>query len=282
MSAVALQRPAALTAEGSELRVLDARSPTLRIADGSACVAYCREGRLRVTLAHAQPELQAGEALLAGPESAVGFSVLAGSSALVLRIDADLLRETLQRLDATRRFDPPWLTAVHHAARALGDALAALQDSGAQPAGRLAAITEALQLDRRYDPLQARCPGRTAAQRRAVLARFERTRMRFAYSEEALDADVERMAACTSYTRWHFIRCFSAIYGESPAEYLREVRLQWCATQLERTDLAVSEIAWMAGYGSHASFARAFRSHYGRCASEWRYRRAPEAGATNT
>lgn len=266
--------PSRLSA-AAELLVLDAQRPTAQVGEGWAFIVHCQRGGLRLRLPHAQPLLAGGESLLCSQDLPATLILDRGSQALLLRIEQQALRAGLQRIDPTHRFDPMWITAVHHDSHALGDALASIPGEAAARSVADAALQrclrEALALDLRYAPLQRRCAGRTSAQRRAVLARFERTRLRYAWSEQLLDADVDDLASCTAYTRWHFIRSFTAIYGESPAEFLREVRLNWCAAKLAETDLAISEIACMAGYGSHASFARAFRSHYGRCASEWRF-----------
>lgn len=264
-------------AGGSEALVLDASRPSAQIGEGWAFIAFCQRGGLRLRLPHAQPLLAEGESLLSSQDVPATISAERGSRALLLRIHQDDLRAALRQVEPMHRFEPLWITAVHHDALALGDALASIPGEGmarsVSEAALLRCLREALDLDLRYAPLQQRCAGRTQAQRRAVLARFERTRLRYAWSEQLLDADVDDLANCTAYTRWHFIRSFTAIYGETPAEFLREVRLNWCAAKLAETDLAISEIACMAGYGSHASFARAFRSHYGRCASEWRFGR---------
>lgn len=255
--------------------MLDAQRPSAQIGEGWALLVYCQRGSLRLRLPHAQPLLMAGESALCSQDLPATVVLDRGSQALLLRVEQQALRAGLQRLDPTHRFEPMWITAVHHDSQALGDALASVPgESSARSLSDIAlqrCLREALTLDARYAPLQRRCAGRTSAQRRAVLARFERTRLRFAWCDSLLDADVDDLARCTAYTRWHFIRSFTAIYGETPAEFLREVRLNWCAAKLAETDLAISEIACMAGYGSHASFARAFRSHYGRCASEWRF-----------
>ncbi|MCK7592804.1 helix-turn-helix transcriptional regulator [Pseudomarimonas salicorniae] len=263
-----------------EIVRLDARRPSAQVGEGWAFALFCLHGSARVRLGHALPWVRPGECLLSSQDAPAVIQVDRGSQAVLLRLDQSTLAEGLAQIAPLHRFEPLWITAVHHDAEALGAHLAqACGDALARTPGEGVlqdCLREALLLDQRYTPLQARCPGRTGSQRRAVLARFERTRLRFAWSESLLDADVDDLARSTSYTRWHFIRTFSAIYGDTPAEFLRETRLNWCASQLATSDLSISEIACMAGYGSHASFARAFRSHYGRSASEWRFQREAE------
>jgi AraC family transcriptional regulator len=260
-----------------EILRLDTRRPSAQVGTGWAFAVYCVQGSVRVRLGHAQPWLRAGETLLSSQDTPATIQLERGAQALLLRLDLEALSTGLAQIAPLHRFEPLWVTAVHHDAQALGAMLSvACGESMARtPCDNTLqrCLTETLQLDQRYAPLQGRCPGRTQAQRRAVLARFERTRLRFAWAESNLDADVDELARGTSYTRWHFIRTFAGIYGETPTEFLREVKLNWCANQLAVSDLSISEIADLAGYGSHASFARAFRSHYGHSASEWRFRR---------
>lgn len=274
----ALARGDASSSEVIELLELNVLRPHAQVGAGQSALLVCTHGQLQVSLGLGEPELAAGQALLCSADTPLRASAGRGSAGLLLTLGHDTLRQCLRAVDPLRRFDPLLITARHADGARLIDAMQPL--AGRHGAvGRLSAsdlqrvVLAAVELDRRFDALLARCPGRTAAHRRQVLARFERTRQRFAWSPQRLDADVETLASSTNYTRWHFVRCFTAIYGESPAEFMRELRLRWCAEQLTGSDLAISEIAWMAGYGSHASFARAFRSHYGRCASEWRSQR---------
>jgi len=58
-------------------------------------------------------------------------------------------------------------------------------------------------------------------------------------------------------------RHFRAAWGCTVFEFLREARLQRARVALERDGVSVAQAAWLAGYGSAANFATAFRRHYG-------------------
>jgi AraC family transcriptional regulator len=72
---------------------------------------------------------------------------------------------------------------------------------------------------------------------------------------------------------FHFHRVFRGMVGETPLELLRRLRLERAAWQLAKTDRAVVEIAFDAGFETHEAFSRAFRDSYGSSPSGFRDRR---------
>jgi AraC family transcriptional regulator len=90
---------------------------------------------------------------------------------------------------------------------------------------------------------------------------------------EHLDGDltVESVSRAALFSPFHFHRIFSALTGETLYDHIRRVRLEKAANSLLYTpERAVTDIALDTGFGSSASFARAFRDHFGVSASEWR------------
>jgi AraC-like DNA-binding protein len=63
---------------------------------------------------------------------------------------------------------------------------------------------------------------------------------------------------------------FHRLVGCAPMQYLTSWRLQLAARRLRSTAQSVAEIAEAIGYGSIASFSRAFKRHIGASPSEWR------------
>jgi AraC family transcriptional regulator len=63
--------------------------------------------------------------------------------------------------------------------------------------------------------------------------------------------------------------------GETPLELQRRLRMERAASSLLREDASVTGIAFAAGYETHESFTRAFRSHYDCSPSEFRSSRHP-------
>jgi AraC-like DNA-binding protein len=63
---------------------------------------------------------------------------------------------------------------------------------------------------------------------------------------------------------------FRKLLGQAPMSYLTAWRLQFASRQLRTTTATIAEIADAVGYGSEASFSRAFKRHAGASPSEWR------------
>jgi len=72
------------------------------------------------------------------------------------------------------------------------------------------------------------------------------------------------------FSRYHFGRVFSIATGEPLAEFVRRLRLERSAWQLENTDDSVTDIAFGAGYESLEGFSRAFRDLFRIPPSDWR------------
>ncbi len=67
-----------------------------------------------------------------------------------------------------------------------------------------------------------------------------------------------------------FMRRFTDLVGASPMAALRDIRLNRAADDLRNTDTRIDSIAKAAGYASRSSFARVFRSVFGKDPSAYR------------
>lgn len=76
-------------------------------------------------------------------------------------------------------------------------------------------------------------------------------------------ADKMCMSSSTLY------RKIMAIVGVSTNEYIRRVRLGRAAEMLVNSGLNITDIAFQTGFGSHSSFAKAFKKEFGMTASEY-------------
>ena len=74
---------------------------------------------------------------------------------------------------------------------------------------------------------------------------------------EALDLD--QLAAAAGVSKYHFLRCFAATYGATPARYLTERRIERAQDLLRATNLTVTEVCMLVGYSSLGSFSSTFR-----------------------
>lgn len=105
-----------------------------------------------------------------------------------------------------------------------------------------------------------------------VVARFRRV---LAYVETRLDEPltVERLSGVAAYSKFHFHRQFTALFGVGVSEYVRLLRLKRAAYRLAfRDGTRILDVALECGYESHEAFARAFKQVFGRTPSEFRGR----------
>ena len=78
------------------------------------------------------------------------------------------------------------------------------------------------------------------------------------------------IADYAGFSRYHFGRVFSLAVGEPIAEFVRRIRLERAAWQLQFSDTSVTEIAFTAGYETLEGFSRAFREWFHVSPTEWR------------
>ncbi|HJT97936.1 MAG TPA: AraC family transcriptional regulator [Rhodanobacteraceae bacterium] len=174
--------------------------------------------------------------------------------------------------------DPLLVPSLHSADRALRRAavrfarLALASDGANASLVRTAAAafaTLVADLQSEFDPLIARCPGRTLAQRRSVFLRLQRVRNYMASSCH-LDLDIAGFARMASYSPCHFIRAFSTVYGETPHAVLVEQRLGRAHRLINESALAITEIARASGFENRCAFSRSFKRRFGITATDLR------------
>lgn len=100
-------------------------------------------------------------------------------------------------------------------------------------------------------------------------AAVERTALQIARSLDQV-LDLTALARGAALSPFHFHRIFRGMLGETPLEMHRRLRLERAAWQLVNTDLAVTRLAFEAGYETHEAFTRAFRHAYGVSPSTFR------------
>jgi AraC family transcriptional regulator len=79
-------------------------------------------------------------------------------------------------------------------------------------------------------------------------------------------ANLARLSPC------YFLRVFRTVTGQSPTQYLMNVRLRAAANDLLTTRAPVSEIALRTGFNDISHFNASFRSVFGRSPTHWRMR----------
>jgi AraC family transcriptional regulator len=94
-----------------------------------------------------------------------------------------------------------------------------------------------------------------------------------AYVQENLAEEVslEGAAATACFSKYHFHRIFTALVGESFADYVRRLRLERAAILLQtRPALGITEVALASGFSSPSVFSRDFSARFGSPPSVWR------------
>jgi len=227
----------------------------LQCGTGNGETALCT-GEIRVS--EAEPNLHAS-----GRGNALWVAVLGTRTAW---------RSALGAFGEPPVADPPLLPALYVADRALRrDAaqLARAVRDGQEEVAIEGLLDRIIELQRALDPLIARCPGRTYAQRRQVFLRLQRVRNYLAANCH-LELDNDALARMANYSPWHFIRAFRAAYRQTPHACLVEQRLSRARRLLHTSPLAIAEIALASGFENRCAFSRLFRRHFGTTAGAMR------------
>ncbi|MEV4005049.1 helix-turn-helix transcriptional regulator [Actinomadura sp. NPDC049753] len=97
--------------------------------------------------------------------------------------------------------------------------------------------------------------------------------------EWAEPLDVSAVAARAGYSRYHFVRLFREVYGETPGAYLTRRRIERAQDLLRTANLTVTEICMQVGFTSLGTFCTRFKQQTGTTPTE--FRRRARAGATS-
>jgi AraC-like DNA-binding protein len=88
--------------------------------------------------------------------------------------------------------------------------------------------------------------------------------------------DLEALAAAAGVSKFHFLRCFTATYGITPARYLAERRIERAQDLLRATNLTVTEVCMLVGFSSLGSFSSRFSELVGVSPSAYQARFAAQ------
>ncbi len=88
--------------------------------------------------------------------------------------------------------------------------------------------------------------------------------------------DLTALASAAGVSKYHFLRCFAAEYGETPMQYVIRRRIERASDLLRATNLTVTEVCNLVGYSSLGSFSAKFRELVGMTPSE--YQKAQAGG----
>lgn len=85
------------------------------------------------------------------------------------------------------------------------------------------------------------------------------------------DLDLDAVSGVAAFSKYHFHRQFTAIFGLSVHRYIQLARMKQASYRLAYRDTqSVTDIAMDAGYDAPDAFARAFRQRFGQSPSSFR------------
>ena len=90
--------------------------------------------------------------------------------------------------------------------------------------------------------------------------------------------DLEALAAAAHVSKYHFVRCFTQTYGETPMRYLTRRRIERAQDLLRSVNLTVTEVCMLVGFSSLGSFSSRFHELVGETPTQYRDRWAARGG----
>jgi len=106
----------------------------------------------------------------------------------------------------------------------------------------------------------------------AYLAHLRQLRL----AKDAMDRDwaepldLDAVSAHAGYSRYHFVRAFKAVYGQTPGQYLSRRRIERAEEMLRSANLTVTEICTLVGFSSLGTFSARFKKQTGLSPTEYR------------
>lgn len=86
---------------------------------------------------------------------------------------------------------------------------------------------------------------------------------------------VSAVAQISGLTRFHFIRLFKAVFGETPHQYRSRAQMEKAKHLLILSDLSITDVCMAVGFSSLGSFSTLFSRRVGMSPSEFQRRYRP-------
>jgi AraC-like DNA-binding protein len=80
--------------------------------------------------------------------------------------------------------------------------------------------------------------------------------------------DLTNISGEACFSKFHFIRLFKSIYGKTPHQYLKYVRIEK-ARELLKSEVTVTDVCYLVGFDSISSFSGLFSKAVGIPPSEY-------------
>ena len=105
--------------------------------------------------------------------------------------------------------------------------------------------------------------------REEAARRVERA-LRFIETDISRRLDLALLAAVSCMAKYHFLRRFKDVTGDTPHQFILRKRLARASELLLNSDLSAAEIGRKCGFADPSSFSSAFRSARGLPPKAWR------------
>lgn len=94
----------------------------------------------------------------------------------------------------------------------------------------------------------------------------------FLYEKSSENIQLDMVADAAGLSKYHLIRLFRAQLGQTPAQYIANLRVNKAIQLLQKTKLDITAIAFETGFGSLGTFERVFKKRTGHSPSQFRQR----------
>jgi AraC-like DNA-binding protein len=111
---------------------------------------------------------------------------------------------------------------------------------------------------------------RLASPRESAAPRWLFVARDYLHAHATEQVTLTQLSEVSGVHRIHFARTFRRVWGVTPAEYVRRLRLESACGALVETDQPIADIALDCGYSSQAHFTRAFGAHIGETPGAYR------------
>lgn len=81
---------------------------------------------------------------------------------------------------------------------------------------------------------------------------------------------LDDFANMCNMSKFHFLRVFKSVAGDTPVEYRNKIRIEHAKEMLTDSDISVEEIGRRVGYNSNSYFCDVFKGHLGVSPSKYR------------
>lgn len=183
-----------------------------------------------------------------------------GNRRLVVSFERSLLEEVANETGTSARFETISLPPCQAAARMFG-----LIRALSRPGGE----------DMLYPLAQAALNAKHPRASESVSAR-DRRRVQDAVGHiESHFGDactIQTLADIAGLSRFHFVRMFGAVVGQSPNQFLINTRMRAASDRLLTTPTSIAQIAFEVGFNDISHFYSCFRETFGCTPRQWRMR----------